>query len=592
MRVIFDTERRILAYGSHIDIAAGAQDIPTLNSTVFGTSYAAPQVAGVAALMLMVNPDLTPSELKTKLRDSADIIEAFDGRDAAGSVDATEKNLADGRRLNAYRAVKLALGEATTQLDPLPAIIANTDPFTASAPLVLRERGLSEVGGWEIAHNEPVEVRVMGANGDQVSSLIIGAGCTVEVFRHPDFRGARLTYVGPQGVDLSGSTLDNQISSYKFYCTPASARADEPLVFRERGLRKVDGWEITHNEPVEVRSMGVDGDQVSSLFIDAGYTVEVFRHPDFRGTQQTYVGPQYVDLSGSTLDNQISSYKFYRTPVSARADERLVLRERGLSKPAGWQIGHNAPVEVRSMGGNGDQVSSLRVGAGYTVEVFRHPDFRGARLTYAGPQQVDLTGSTLDNQISSYKLYHSTWPADERLVLRERGLSETGGWEIGHNAPVEVRAMGVDGDKVSSLRIGAGYSVEVFRHPDFRGTRRAYVGPQRADLSGTTLDNQISSYKVYRTAAAGAEALVLRERGLNEAGGWQIGHQAPVAVRVMGVDGDKVSSLRIGADYTVEVFRHPDFQGTQQTYVGPQQVDLTGNTLDNQISSYKFYVTP
>ena len=161
-------------YGAHIDIATGAKDIPTVDQTRSGTSYAAPQVAGVAALMLMVNPTLTPSELKAKLRDSADILEDFDGLDAAGNVSAMEENLADGRRLNAYRAVKLALGETTFQIDPLPEIVANTDAFTSAAPLVLREQGLYEAGGWEITHTAPVAVASLGGRttiGSPASSL-------------------------------------------------------------------------------------------------------------------------------------------------------------------------------------------------------------------------------------------------------------------------------------------------------------------------------------------------------------------------------------------------------------------------------------
>ena len=42
----------------------------------------------------------------------------------------------------------------------------------------------------------------------------------------------------------------------------------------------------------------------------------------------------------------------------------------GVGGADSWQIAHSAPVEVRSMPWNGDQVSSLTIGAGYTVEVF------------------------------------------------------------------------------------------------------------------------------------------------------------------------------------------------------------------------------
>ena len=181
--------------------------------------------------------------------------------------------------------------------------------------LVLREQGLSAVGGWEIAHNDPVEVgQLWAADNDQVSSLTIGAGYTVEVFRGSYFRGRRLTYVGPQSVELAGTSLDNQISSYKLYRTAEAAGA-EVLVLREQGLSAAGSWEIAHNDPVEVGWIGVaDNDQISSLTIGAGYTVEVFRHSYFRGTAQTYVGPQEVDLTGHTLNNQISSYKLYDTP--------------------------------------------------------------------------------------------------------------------------------------------------------------------------------------------------------------------------------------------------------------------------------------
>ena len=211
---------------------------------------------------------------------------------------------------------------------------------------------------------------------------IISAGYTVEVFRHWDFMGTSQTYTGPQSVDLTGQSLDNDIGSYKLYVTP-------PLVLREHGLglHEAGGWEIAQTAPVAVAGMGARNDQVSSLHIADGYTVQVFRYDNFKAARQTYVGPQSVDLTGKVLDNRINSYKFYATPAVAVA-EALVLRESRLGEPSAWEIAHTAPVEVGWIGwADNDQVSSLSVAAGYTVEVFRRDVFRGARERYVGPQE-------------------------------------------------------------------------------------------------------------------------------------------------------------------------------------------------------------
>jgi subtilisin family serine protease len=72
-------------------------DAGDYTSTFGGTSSSTPKVAGIAALMLSVNPNLTPAQIKSILRETADDIDEPSEDDKTGTG-----------RVNAYQAVLLA----------------------------------------------------------------------------------------------------------------------------------------------------------------------------------------------------------------------------------------------------------------------------------------------------------------------------------------------------------------------------------------------------------------------------------------------------------------------------------------------------
>lgn len=67
------------SYGEGLDLVApGAKIRVAANDTVFGTSFSAPMVSGTIALMLSVNPELTPDEIRTILHNTATKVGTYD----------------------------------------------------------------------------------------------------------------------------------------------------------------------------------------------------------------------------------------------------------------------------------------------------------------------------------------------------------------------------------------------------------------------------------------------------------------------------------------------------------------------------------
>jgi len=95
-----------LTYNDKIDLVAPGYNVPLTTGTnsyipSYGTSYASPIVAGTAALMYAANPSITPDQVKTILRNTAeDIYHIPENQPYIG--------LLGTGRLNAYAAVKQA----------------------------------------------------------------------------------------------------------------------------------------------------------------------------------------------------------------------------------------------------------------------------------------------------------------------------------------------------------------------------------------------------------------------------------------------------------------------------------------------------
>ena len=112
--------------GNNVDLCAPYFVYTTIRgggySSMAGTSFSAPIVAGVAALMLSANPALTAAQVQDILRQSADDLGAagWDSTYGAG-------------RVNAARALSLVTGNPLPTPDTTPPIVSITAPTAGSS---------------------------------------------------------------------------------------------------------------------------------------------------------------------------------------------------------------------------------------------------------------------------------------------------------------------------------------------------------------------------------------------------------------------------------------------------------------------------
>lgn len=113
-------------YGDRVDISASGTIVGFQNNTTasaMGTSYATPAVAATVAMMQSINPELTPSEIKSLLRQSSMPIEnevklSDGGTDVftrALTPEESSANAGKGARLDAEAALKAALVSLGTE---------------------------------------------------------------------------------------------------------------------------------------------------------------------------------------------------------------------------------------------------------------------------------------------------------------------------------------------------------------------------------------------------------------------------------------------------------------------------------------------
>lgn len=133
-------------------------------SSIDGTSFAAPHVAGVAALILAAKPTFTVAQVLSTLRSSADPV-GF-GALSAPQYYKTQGNASGAGRLNAFLAVKLAVTGRLADFQGEDKVVAFPNPFRAE-----RHQNVTFAFPPSIQQSTDVSIKIYAQDGALVREL-------------------------------------------------------------------------------------------------------------------------------------------------------------------------------------------------------------------------------------------------------------------------------------------------------------------------------------------------------------------------------------------------------------------------------------
>ena len=267
-----DTLASFSSHGPYVDLSAPGVSIYTTirgggYGSVSGTSFSAPIVAGVAALIFSVNPSLTPADVERILESTA-----VDLGDSGYDV------YYGWGRVNAYEALKAAAGAAPPPPDTTPPMVEITYPRsgdTVSGAVVVSvsasdDRGVARVELFKngvlfaVDSEEPYEfywdtttepdgaytlvARAYDAAGNVGESNAV----SVNVVNFRDVKPPVVSIVKPLDGSTASRTIDvvasawdeSGVSRVEFYVDGrlAATVSAEPYMYRWNTRSVRDGW--------------------------------------------------------------------------------------------------------------------------------------------------------------------------------------------------------------------------------------------------------------------------------------------------------------------------------------------------------------
>ncbi len=335
-------------------------------------------------------------------------------------------------------------------------------------------------------------------------------------------------------------------------------------------------------------------DIISSITVPAGTQVTVCEHIRFGGRCRTI--DRNVPYVGDRWNDRISSIRVARRVADGGGDgpvgrnrvcffEHADFRGRRLCARIGENLRRMPP-------GWNDRVSSFRIGSNANVQVCENNRYAGRCRVYSRDRAY--VGDRWNDRISSFRVTRQGGgePPDGPVGRNRACLFEHADFRgrriCGRVGEAFQRMPQGWNNRVSSLRIGQGVSVQVCENSRFRGRCRDY-GRDR-NYVGDRWNDRISSFRIVSNRPRpGTGDLARNEACFFEHAdfrGRELCARVGDASRRMPPGwNDRISSVRLGRNAEVQVCERNRFGGRCRTYTRDRP--YVGDRWNDRISSFR-----
>jgi parallel beta-helix repeat protein len=312
----YDTRASFSNYGDWIDVAApGDNIISTIPGNEYekhgGTSMACPVIAGVAALIRSVHPELSNDYIFTMIRYAVDDITYYDNK------------IINGGRINAYKAVTM---------DPVAAFIHQDFEWRTNAQGLIDIVGTANAADFqkyilEIKRNDSIEWTALKTSQNPIQGKIF----TLNTNQYPDGHYTiRLRVVCNRGEFIDYfNILVNNVKNTNYvkadYDGESDGSEEKPYIkIKDAVLHSGPGDKVfvksgTYKEKVSInRGIELIGEDTETVIIDAaghnvGIQIENTENVKVEGftiiNSEYYDGAIYILLSSDvTINNNILKF--------------------------------------------------------------------------------------------------------------------------------------------------------------------------------------------------------------------------------------------------------------------------------------------